>query len=257
MVDLKQDIMITRQDSSLNFRKYRQLLFDSRYLYWKDYLKVRDFKNEEYIENDKEHGVPPMNLIFYRYYKSFHEPPPYKVFMEDYKKEFVVQAGSPNLYAFNDGYLPHCNYTVTMPEIDRKILNGYMSFLKEGFVLHWLWENGFPEAYYSIVMDKCGFDICIERHGDCIYGIRVYCKTDDAVHFCEVKDNERLVKMSKIVSIKFEIEVFDKNTRVMAGDTCVASIDIMQSIANLIKLDCDLDFIAYSAEKVNLTRMEP
>ena len=249
MVDLNRDIVIRMEDSSLNLRTYKHFLFEQKY--WKEYLKVRDCKNA-FIENDKEHGVPPMNLIFYGYFKMHHKPPTWQVFMEMYKREFVIETNTPGVYAFNDGVPKHCDYTATMPEIDRKIMNGYMSFLKEGYVFHWLWEHGLSEAYYSREMDKCGFDICVERHnGEWLYGIRVYCKTDSAEHYAKIKDNERLVRMRRIVSIKFEIEVFNKDTRVMAGDTCIAPDSILKAISYLIKQECEYDFTAYSAETVN------
>ena len=246
------DLRIERQDSSLDFEAYKNFLLQETY--WKEYCSVKKHYNK-LIESDYEYGVPAMNLVFYNLYKALKAPPEHKVFMAEYKSHFVIPSGTPGIYRFNDGIYKHCCYNVTMPEIERKLFLGYMSFLKEGYVMHWYWENGFPNAYYDYEMDNKGADICIEHPNKHLYCQRIYCKSDKSEAKAAEKDRSRLKLPEEAVSIKFEIEVFNKPYKL--GDTCVSPEPIMRGIASLIQHGCERDMHVVSSQKVDLLNMRP
>lgn len=222
------DIVFKREDSKLSSMAYRNFLLEQHY--WNYYKTVRDAKHP-LMRKDSDNGVPMMNTPFYSYFKEYRSPPRWETYMELYKSQYVVQKDKDK-FTFNDGNPKH-DYTFTKAEIDRKIMNGMMSFYKEGYIMHWLWENGFPNAYYSSEMDGNGFDICIDHANNHMYGIRVYCKTDEATYFADIKTEERLVTSSSIVSIKLEVALDERSMKF--GDTYVPPVRVMRGIRNIIQ----------------------
>lgn len=240
MVISDYDIRITKHDCSLDFEGYKEFL--RKELFYKRYSRFRDCKDIQFVENDEKHGAPKMNRIFYGFFKRYRKPPRYMEYRDLFFDAYVIRKANDKgelFYRFNDGMAEHCDYIVPIEPIEFKLYCGYMSFLKEVYFLIWMWENGFPEAFYSTVMDNCGYDVCVdlrhEKNGH-FYGTRVHCKTDRSNCFYRDKTNYRIVPPEQCVEIDFEFAVLKKDNPYKIGDSCVSPIGPMQAVANIIKM---------------------
>lgn len=145
-------------------------------------------ERNDLIEDDKNHGIPMMNEVFYRMFIMFKKVP-WKAYLTEYKRLYCITLPDDRMKI--NSLEPRYDYTFTEREIDGKLLRGYMSFCKELFLMYSLKEMGYW-TIYDFGNDKNGIDIVVQnKQKDNWYGIRVYSNTEKAKEYAEIKKETR------------------------------------------------------------------
>lgn len=167
------------------------------------------------IEDDKYHGIPMMNEVFYRMFVMFKKVP-WKAYLAEYKRLYCITLPDGRMKINSSE--PRYNYTFTEREIDGKLLRGYMSFCKELFLMYSLKKAGYW-TIYDFENDKNGIDIVVRnKQKDNWYGIRVYANSEKAETYAGIKEETR----SKLENFNGTIIVAKANmAQRTIGDTYV------------------------------------
>lgn len=192
------------------------------------------------IEDDKNHGVPLMNKMFYEMFLSFKAIPSWRHYCEAYINRYCKQIHKDN-YTFildNQRY----QYVFKKQALEKKLIRAYMSFLKELYVLYWFYDRGLTTAYYSLEKDILGFDIVVTNKFNHMFGIKIYSNTYNANKFAKIKRNERnhLPEHSTGIAIRAGIHK-DRGPRL--GDTYVFPDRLLNSVYHYIMNDIQKDII--------------
>lgn len=186
------DILISNNEVRLNGQSYfnivtlsdiYEMIEKDRY---NDYYQTVKTRNKQ-IEDDKHHGIPMMNSIFYSRF-AYCCTISHQLFLNEYKRVHCIRLEDGKMKINSNN--PKHKYIFYEKELDGKLLRGYMSFLKELFVLYSLIDKG-VSAKYSLQADINGFDIIAQNPDGHKYGIRIFAKTERAQSFAEQKEKER------------------------------------------------------------------
>ncbi len=181
----KKEICINGQSSpnTITLTDICEMLRKDKYYAYYQTVKERN----DLLEDDDEHGVPMMNDIFYSRFAYCHTIS-YQFFLNEYKRVHCLRLPEGNMTFKSDE--DRYQYCFLEQELDGKLLRGYMSFLKELYVLFSLIDIGYP-ARYSTQIDSDGFDIMLYNKYKHYYGIRVFSDTDKAKKFAKTKEQKR------------------------------------------------------------------
>lgn len=197
-----------------------------------------DIKNcrDKYIEMDGRngHGVPPMNEVFYGYYGKHKVFPSWTHYLDLYWDRYIIKSPkNPGQFTFAHEN-PRFHYSFREGAIQRKLMNGYMSFLKEQYIMHWLFKMGLTTAYWSLKRDSdYGIDISVKNLKHKEYGIKVFSDTAGGRKYAEIKRDKRHPGTPTIgvgiISVPVPI-----GDRYKIGCTCVTSDTTLKCLYNLI-----------------------
>ena len=190
------------------------------------------------MDDDRNHGVPAMNQVFYRMLKKQKHIPKWTEYLVTYKKKHCkyVEAGK---MTFKDNS-PRFQYTFQEYSMDYKLLKAYMSFLKEVYALFWFYDKSFIFPYYSFYMDLWGYDIIVRNMFNHLYGIRVYSNTDKALRFFEEKKNGRSSVPEESTGVSIIANVKD-NRCTKIGDTYVFCDRLLYDVMSYINANIQSD----------------
>lgn len=251
----------------LTFQKvYKQI---SQYRYGSFYSsnKCQSKIPTHLMEKDEKHGLPLMNKIFYDMVICNESIPLWTEFIEYYKsiyceplKEKEKKTNNDmkfNNFAMERGFEKNKDFRYTFQEsyLNGKLMRAYMSFLKEIYVLTWLWKHGYYSAYWSLDADSnIGFDVMVNSYSlteERKYGIKIYANTKDAKNKAILKTKQRHIKYPDITSISL-ISVISSESSAKLGDTYLFGNDIMYSIYNYIGNMVPGDLIIEHKEEILL-----
>ncbi len=180
-----------------------------------------------------------MNEMFYTMCLRHHHLPSWTSFIDEYKEHWCYPIGIEQL-SFK---IPSSRFHYSFSEraLDRKLINAYMSFLKEYYALHWFWNIGFTAPYWSLGNDKIGYDIVATNRFSHVFGIKIYSNTETARFFARVKAKSRnhLLRGSTSVSITSS---FGANS-IKLGDTYLFTDHILNAVYHYINDDICKDII--------------
>lgn len=226
------DILISNNEVRLNGHSYMNIitLADILEMIEKDrydsYYQTVKARNKQ-IEDDKYHGIPMMNSIFYSRF-AYCSTISYQLFLNEYKRVHCTRLEGGKMKFNSDN--PKHKYIFYEKELDGKLLRGYMSFLKELFVLYFLIDKNIP-AKYSLKSDINGFDIISSNSYGHRYGIRIFAKTEKAQKFAKQKEEERHnYQNSSCTAIVLQAEL----AKEVIGDTYVFTQQQMNALYNHI-----------------------
>lgn len=209
----------------ISFQQVKHQIYDQKYEAFynqkkQEYLaRVGLKRSEDWKIDDDTYGIPVMNQVFYHIMKNCRRIPKWKEFLSEYKRIHCVNMG--NGYMRLKDQSRGRNYVFQEYSLDYKLLRGYMSFLKEVYVLFWFYDKNFIMPYYSLHMDLCGYDIIVRNMFDRLYGIRIYANTKKAQEFVEAKKNGRSAVPQESTCISFVSQINGNGTKL--GDTYVFS----------------------------------
>ena len=229
------DILISNNEIRLNGQSYLNIirLSDIYEIIEKDrynsYYQTVKARNKQ-IEDDKHHGIPMMNAIFYSRF-AYCTTISHQLFLNEYKRVHCIRLKDGEM-KFNSNNSKH-QYIFYEKELDGKLLRGYMSFLKELFVLYSLIDKKIP-AKYSLQTDINGFDIIAQNYNGHKYGIRIFSKTEKAQSFAKQKEEERHnYQNSSCTAIVLQAQMATE----VIGDTYVFTQNQMNNLYNHIHND--------------------
>lgn len=213
----------------------------SSYLYWNYYTTLPKIDKGNKLEDDRNGGCPLMNVPFYSLLKHYHKIPHWEVYMKRYIDLYCTRKNPDrfgNDMVFNErakkeskkGYL--FNFSFSEKYLRGKLIRAYMSFLKEVYILYWLWDKGLKSAYWSVEKDSGrggGFDIVLFNNKGMEYGIRIFANTDNANRFADMKSDYRHDPGKNIIQIDMVV-----GSGHMCGDTYVFHEDIMNGVYKYI-----------------------
>lgn len=255
ITDEKKILSIDRVDYSMvggknSFRSIKQQIAAQKY---NEYFRTVTGHKNTMLEDDRNHGLPPMDKVFYGFYGLNGCIPSWTFFMELYCKFHVIpNPQNPNLLTFLDKN-PKFHYSFDKPCLERRLLNAYMSFCKEQYIQHWLYDAGYESAYWSASGDlELGLDIQLQNHQGKNYGIKVFADTPEAKRQARDKADTRHVSAASLGIGVFVIPVVRDESH-MIGDTYVPSDAILRCMCNLMSLGADpVGFIEHDSGYVEM-----
>lgn len=225
------DILVKYNSLNLSFDEIREMIEYERY-----YKYYQSLPSDPRLEDDKNHGVPLMNKIFYEQFILSGKIPHWKDFCNMYANTWCTVLPDGNLTFKSDN--PKYQYTFSKQALTKKLIRAYMSFLKELYVLYWFYNRGLTAAYYSLENDISGFDITIINRFSHLFGIKIYSNTSNANKFAVTKQSERnkLPENSTSISIR-------ASDSIILGDTYVFSDKLLNGVYHYINNDIQKNII--------------
>lgn len=228
------DILIEHGTINIQLHHVIQMISQQRYNeYYNSLTSIYD-KN---IEDDKNHGVPIMSKSFYLLFLKLKRIPSWQEFLEAYKRQWCKSVPNGMTFTLNN---PRYQYIFQEKALDKKLIRAYMSFLKEVYVLYWLYDKGLTSSYYSFDNDMAGFDITVRNQFGNTFGIKIYANTYNANKFALIKKNTRnkLPENSTGIAIK---TAFSDEYRI--GDTYVFSDKLLNAVYHYINNNIQKDIV--------------
>ena len=225
------DILINHDTLNLSFDEIKQMIEQEKYIDY--YISLPTDIN---LEDDKNHGVPMMNEIFYQCFLRYKRIPHWQEFCDTYANMhcIMLEDGKMTFKLDNQRY----QYTFNKKALIKKLLRAYMSFLKELYILYWFFNKGVTTACYSLENDKAGYDITVINRFSHLFGIKVYSNTRKANNFANIKKNGRNILPENSTSIA--IRPFKDS---ILGDTYVFSDKLLNGIYHYINNNIQKDII--------------
>ena len=225
---------------AISAQRYMDFFYEKKAQYNKRASAGYEDRN---IEDDDNHGIPAMNQVFYRMLLNNKKLPAWRDYLNEYKNTFchvIDSLADPKMRMMTfKSKEQRYRYVFQECSLDYKLLKGYMSFLKEVYILFWLWDKHFVFPYYSLHMDFCGYDILCRNMYNRLYGIRVYASSKKAREFAQKKKDGRSSVPMESTSITVVVPIDDRATEV--GDTYVSSDETLQSIMQYINNNITAD----------------
>ena len=232
------DILIDYNTMNFSLNQIKQMISNQYY-----YKYFKTLPSDENIENDNR-GVPKINKFFYGLFIRFKRIPTWKEVYDYYTYhwcEWCINGNMTFKKELRDKY-PRFDYTFNPKALEHKILNTYMSLLKEVYILYWLFDKGITTAYYSLKTDKDGFDIMLTNRFNYKYGFKIYVDTKRAKSFANIKTEERNKLPEETVSISIRVQPSNK-TSLQIGDTFVPTDKTLNGIYHYINNNIRKDII--------------
>lgn len=222
------DILITYNTFNLSFEDIKRMISSEYYFKYYKPLPVN-----VKIEDDKNHGVPMMNEVFYTMFLQQGYIPHWKEYVDTYIKKWghVINYNNDDMTFKSSN--PRFQYIFRRQELEKKLIRAYMSFLKEVYVLYWFYNRGLITAYYSLENDIAGFDIVANNRFHQTFGIKIYSDTNRAIQFANIKTNERNKLPANTTSIALRANI-NKDRGILLGDTYIFPDRILNGIYHYI-----------------------
>lgn len=231
------DILVSKTQLRLNDYSVPNTitLSDIRYMIQQDlynaYYRTVCKKNS-LLEDDKEHGVPKMNEIFYSLFVQ-NKTISYQVYLDEYKKVNCIKL-TKGFMTFKSNE-ERFHYAFKETALDGKLLRGYMSFLKELYALYSLIDIGYPARYSLEIDNNMGFDIMLYNKHKHYYGIRIYSDTERAKAFA---NTEKKIRHDYENSPCTSIVLMSKTKKQILGDTYIFTQEQIDAVHNHIRNNC-------------------
>lgn len=245
----------------LTFRNVYQQISQYRYADFYSSKQCKPMDEKHKMELDNRYGCPFMNEIFYDMVICEGRIPMHTEFI-DYYKRLYCEKSANDLLRFNKNAMErgketnkNFNYTFEETYLNGKLMRAYMSFLKELYVLTWLWEHEMYSAYWSFKDDtEVGFDIRVSSfngYEERKYGIKIYAATRNAKKKAEIKANQRHKNHPDITSISL-ISVLSKEGSTKLGDTYLFNNNVLYGMLSYIKNTVPGNLIIERKEEIEL-----
>ena len=242
------DILVKYTDFNKTLSQLKNEIRNEQYYrYYRSLPRTTIFgSNRDTMEIDNSeggrneyYGVEPMNYIFYGLMKKHQRIPHWQEYVSTYISYYCRQVDDTHMTFKSNEH--HLQYVFETKKLEFKLIRAYMSFLKEVYVLFYLYEKGLHNIYYSMEMDLRGFDItAINRYGS-MFGIRIYCKTDNANNLADQKTQSRIRLPEGSTSIKLQADI-TQDKRIALGDTYIFSDSTLNSIYHYINNNIQINY---------------
>lgn len=231
------DILVNNSTLNLSLNDVKQMIANERYFKYYKPLPV-----DSRIEDDKNHGVPMMNAVFYELFLRLSRVPHWQEFLDAYINMWghtIYADGNDMTFKSPD---PRFQYVFKRQALEKKLIRAYMSFLKEVYVLYWFYNRGLTTACYSLENDIAGYDITAVNRFNQMFGIKIYSDTYKANRFANIKKSERNRLPVNTTSIAIKANI-NKDNGMLLGDTYIFPDRLLNGVYHYINNNIQKDII--------------
>lgn len=229
------DILITNNTFNFTLEYVKEMITKEHYFQYYKPLPI-----DTNIEDDKNHGVPMMNEVFYDLFLEYGRIPHWQEFLNTYISKWghIIHENDMTFKSSN----PRFRYVFKKQALEKKLIRAYMSFLKEIYVLYWFYNRGLTTACYSLENDIAGYDITILNKFNQMFGIKIYSDTYKANRFANIKKSERNRLPVNTTSIAIKANI-NKNNGILLGDTYIFPDRLLNGVYHYINNNIQKDII--------------